>query len=335
MNRNFGVSRFVTPLVLILFAVGVGLIQNNYTVLVINTSLMYAIVAYGLSVMLGMGGQLVFSGTAFMGVGAYITANLCSGRLGFTVPTLSALLLSILGAGILSFLTGLLFLRLKSSFCTFATLGFVQVLYSLFQNNEPLFGGTKGIPNISTLSLFGHRITGYKQWFYVFLVAVVLVALIVEGIRHSRLGRSLASIRDNEIAAQVLGVNIYWTRVIAFVIAGVFAGLAGSLLAFQNGFISADLFTFKKSSTLVIMSMLGGINSTLGISVGALIVTFLPEVLRGLDNYLMFIYGFIVIFMMIFMPMGIGGLVSDYLKKLRRRRHLAVAAVSGEGKPNA
>lgn len=322
MKQKFGISRVLAILAVALFAAGVSLIQSNYTVLVINTSLMYAIVAYGLSVMLGMGGQLVFSGTAFMGIGAYITANLCSGRLGFSAATPVALLISVAGAGLVAFLTGMLFLRLKSSFCTFATLGFVQVLYSLFQNHEPAFGGTKGIPNISTLKLFGHPVTGYKQWFYVFLFAVVLVALVVEGIRRSRLGRSLASIRDNEIAAQVMGVNIYWTRVIAFVVAGLFAGLAGSLLAFQNGFISADLFTFKKSSTLVIMSMLGGINSTLGIAVGALIVTFLPEVMRGLDNYLMFLYGFVVIFMMIFMPMGIGGLVSDYARKLRRRRRL-------------
>jgi branched-chain amino acid transport system permease protein len=186
MKKTLGASRLLAILAVLLFAAGVGLIQNNYTVLVINTSLMYAIVAYGLSVMLGMGGQLVFSGTAFMGIGAYITANLCSGRLGFSVATPAALLLSVAGAGLIALLTGMLFLRLKSSFCTFATLGFVQVLYSLFQNNEPAFGGTKGIPNISTLSLFGHPLTGYKQWFYVFLLAVVLVALVVEGTRDIR-----------------------------------------------------------------------------------------------------------------------------------------------------
>ena len=117
-------------------------------------------------------------------------------------------------------------------------------------------------------------------------------------------------------------MDIYRTRVIAFVIAGAFAGLSGTLLAQHNRFISGDQFSFAKSTTIVIMSMLGGINSTPGIFVGALIVTFLPEVLRGLDKYLMFIYGIAVIIMMIFMPMGIGGAVSDFLKTMRRKNKI-------------
>ncbi len=307
---------------LILFSVAVTWKMNNYTVLVVNMALINMITAYGLSIMLGMCGQLVFSGVAFMGIGAYITANLCSGRLGFYLPGYAAVFVSVALTGLIAWVAGVLFLRLKNSFCTFATLGFVQVLYVLFLNYEPAFGGPKGIPEIRTLSVGGFVFDSYKKWYFLLLGVVLLIAFLVERIRRTNLGRSLASIRDNEIAAQSLGVNIYRTRVIAFVIAGAFAGLSGSLLAQHNRFISGDQFSFAKSTTIVIMSMLGGINSTPGIFVGALIVTFLPEVLRGLDKYLMLIYGFAVIIMMIFMPMGIGGAVADFLKNMRRKHKI-------------
>ncbi|MCI9162689.1 MAG: branched-chain amino acid ABC transporter permease [Lachnospiraceae bacterium] len=307
---------------LILFSAAVTWKMNNYTVLVVNMALINMITAYGLSIMLGMCGQLVFSGVAFMGIGAYITANLCSGRLGFYLPGYAAVFVSVALTGLIAWVAGVLFLRLKNSFCTFATLGFVQVLYVLFLNYEPAFGGPKGIPEIRTLSVGGFVFDSYKKWYFLLLGVVLLIAFLVERIRRTNLGRSLASIRDNEIAAQSLGVNIYRTRVIAFVIAGAFAGLSGSLLAQHNRFISGDQFSFAKSTTIVIMSMLGGINSTPGIFVGALIVTFLPEVLRGLDKYLMLIYGFAVIIMMIFMPMGIGGAVADFLKNMRRKHKI-------------
>ena len=304
---------------LVLFSLAVTWKMNNYTVLVVNMALINMITAYGLSIMLGMCGQLVFSGVAFMGIGAYITAILCSGRVGVFLPGHAAVVAAVALTALIAWAGGILFLRLKNSFCTFATLGFVQVLYVLFLNYEPAFGGPKGIPEIRTLSVGGFVFDSYKKWYFLLLGIVLLIALIVERIRRTNLGRSLASIRDNEIAAQSLGVNIYRTRVIAFVTAGAFAGLSGSLLAQHNRFISGDQFSFAKSTTIVIMSMLGGINSTPGIFVGALIVTFLPEVLRGLDKYLMLIYGFAVIIMMIFMPMGIGGAVSDFLKTMRRK----------------
>lgn len=319
---KYGLQGWLTAAALLVLSLFVAFGMNNYTILVVNIAFLNMITAYGLSIMLGMCGQLVFSGVAFMGIGAYTAANLCSGRLGFTMPGIWATVLAVVVTAITSLGAGLLFLRLKSSFCTFATLGFVQVLYTLFLNYEPAFGGPKGIPEIQTLSVGGFSFDSYKKWYFLLLAVVIFVAFLVERIRRTSLGRSLASIRDNEIAAQTLGVAIYRTRVIAFVIAGTFAGLSGALLAQHNRFISGDQFSFAKSTTIVIMSMLGGINSTAGIFIGALIVTFLPEVLRGLDKYLMFIYGIAVIGMMIFMPMGIGGAVSDWMKTVRRRNRL-------------
>lgn len=250
LEKRFDPKVWVMFGALILFSLIVTFRMNNYTVLVVNMALINMITAYGLSIMLGMCGQLVFSGVAFMGIGAYLTANLCSGRLGFTLPGTVSIVVSVFLTALIALATGALFLRLKNSFCTFATLGFVQVLYTLFLNYEPAFGGPKGIPEIRTLSVGGFIFDSYKKWYFLLLICVLIIAGLVERIRRTSLGRSLASIRDNEIAAQTLGVDIYRTRVIAFVIAGAFAGLSGSLLAQHNRFISGDQFSFAKVQPL-------------------------------------------------------------------------------------
>ena len=132
LEKRFDPKVWVMFGALILFSLIVTFRMNNYTVLVVNMALINMITAYGLSIMLGMCGQLVFSGVAFMGIGAYLTANLCSGRLGFTLPGTVSIVVSVFLTALIALATGTLFLRLKNSFCTFATLGFVQVLYTLF-----------------------------------------------------------------------------------------------------------------------------------------------------------------------------------------------------------
>lgn len=306
--------------------------DSNYTIKVVNTALLNAMVAYGLSLMLGIGGQLVFCGVTFMGIGAYTTANLLTGRLGFETSSVMALLISFVISAILAFAFGILFMRLKEVFCTFATLGLVNICFSLFSFYEPLFGKPDGISGISTLTVFGYSFKGYKPWYYLLLTVVVVIALIMEQIRRSRFGRSLAAIRDDEVAAQTLGINVYWTRVFAFVIASLFAGVSGSLFAMHNKFIFGNSFSFTQATNILVMSMLGGINSTPGILIGAILVTFLPEVLRDVSsNLIMLIYGVLVILLMIFMPMGIGGLFESGFKWVYHRSKKKSAKTVEEG----
>lgn len=312
-------SMFGVLLVMAILTVYVCTGSSNYNLKVINTALLNAMVAYGLSLMLGVGGQMVFSGTAFMGIAAYVTANLRTGRLGVTASGGMSILLSLLIVGVLSLVFGMLFMRLKGVFCVFATMGLVTICNSLFSFYVPLFGQPDGISKIQTLSVFGYDLKGYKPWFFALLAFVLLVAFIIERIRQSRFGRSLSAVRDDEIAAQTLGVNLYWTRVFAFVIASLFAGLSGSLFAMHNKFIFGNNFSFTQSVSILVMSMLGGINSTPGILIGALLVTFLPELLRSFSDMIMLFYGILVIVLMIFMPMGIGGLFEHLFKRIRRR----------------
>lgn len=314
--RNTG----IILVVLTAFMIIAPMFTNDYSMQVLNIAAINSIATLGISVMLGMGGQLSFSAVSFMGIGAYTLANLTSGRQGFIMDTLLATFISMLVATVLAFAFGLILFRLKGTYFTFATIGLVQVTYAIYMNFKPLSGGPDGISGIPFISIFGMKATGYRQLFYVIMAFVLISMFLIERIRTTQLGRSLASIRDNEIAAQTLGVDVYRTKVIAFTIAGTLAGLAGALLAMHNRFIAADNFTFDVTTTYIIMAMLGGVNNTVGVFVGSLLVTMLPEWLRPVQQYLKLIYGIGVILLMVFMPMGLAGLMTSLLKKKRKAK---------------
>ena len=188
---------------------------------------------------------------------------------------------------------------------------FLEIIYRFF-------GGPNGINGIPTLSIGNFVFDTDIKWLYLLIITTVLGYIIVERIRNTKLGRSLASIRDNETAALTLGVNVYMTKVFAFTIQAVFCGCAGALYAMQHGFISADLFTFSNATLVVIMLMMGGMNHTVGAIIGALLVSILPEAFRGLKDYLQLAYGIVIILLMVFMPSGIAGMgekIANMVKK--------------------
>jgi branched-chain amino acid transport system permease protein len=292
---------------------------NDYSMMILNIALINFIAALGLSVMLGMGGQLSFAAVSFMGLGAYCLANLTNGRLGIAWEPIPALAFAVLFAAVSAYVSGSVLFRLSGTYFTFATIGLVQVTWSVYQNYRPLCGGPDGISGIPVIRFLGMAPRNYHDWFYILIGFALVAGALVERVRTTRLGRSLASIRDNEIAAQTLGVNIYRTKIIAFTIAGALSGLSGGLYAMHNQFISSDLFTFDMATTYVIMTMLGGVNNTSGVFVGAILVTMLPEWLRPVQRYLKLSYGIGIILLMVFMPMGLAGLGNAILKKMRRR----------------
>lgn len=302
--------------------------SSTYLTKIMNTALCYCMVAFGLQLMLGMGGQMVFSGISFFGMGAYVAANLRTDRLGIQQPPdgLVTVLIAILVVGAIGFLLGLVFMKLKGVFCVFATVGLVAICFSLFSFYEPLFGLPDGISQIRRITLLGSKpIDNSKTWYLILSVFVIIVALINNRISNSQFGRSLSAVRDDEIAAQTLGVNIYWTRVWGFVVGACYAGAAGALFAMHQTFVVAGMFTADKGSMILVSTVLGGMLSTPGILLGSILVTFLPELLRSVSSGLiMLVFGILVIVLMIFMPMGLGGLFDDLVKKLRRRKKKAM-----------
>jgi len=299
--------------------------------MVVDIALIYSLIAYSVSIMLGMGGELSFAGVTFMGGGAFLVANLATGRLGFTTTPLAAFFLIIPVFAVIAFIIGLILLRLKSTFFTFSTIALVQVSYTIYNNYKQLFGGADGISGIPSTVIFGKKLLFYTDWLPYLLVFAVFIGLLVERIRSTQLGRSLASCRDNETAARTLGVNVYLTKVIAFSISGVLAAMAGGLYAMLTKFVSADMFTYASSTKYVIMAMLGGVQSTVGAFFGALVVQVLPQLLKSFEKFFQMFWGIAIVLLMVFMPEGIAGIVKSTRYKMAAKKKEKNAAGQAKG----
>ncbi|NLC84751.1 MAG: branched-chain amino acid ABC transporter permease [Ruminococcaceae bacterium] len=300
------------------------LIPNQYMMTIMDNALIYFIAILGLTVMLGMGGQVTFSLAGTMGIGAF-TVAIATVRA--HIHPLIAIVLAVVVASVFSYLIGIALFRLKGTYFAFASIALVQILYSLMLNWKQVTGGADGIAGVPPLDVGFFVCENKVHYFYVFCVFALICGLIVHRIRSSSLGRSLASIRDNEIAARCLGVNVYQTKIISFVLAGAFSGLAGALLAFLNTNITSELFTFEQSSIFLVMAMLGGIGSTMGAFVGTVLLTLLPELMRFMASYYKFVYGVGVILLMIFMPMGLAGVVKSIFKKKKKQKQTRISEV--------
>lgn len=290
---------------------------SKYMMKIINEGLIYFIAVLGLSVVLGLGGQVTFSTAGIMGIGAYVSAILTT-RYGW--GTLPALLVAVIACVIFSYFAGLALFRLKGSYFAFASIALVNLIFTILQNWMDMTGGPDGISKIPNLGIGSLECKNYYSYFRLIAIVAVICGLLVQRIRKTYFGRALSSVRDNEIAARCMGINPYRTKVYSFVVAGAFAGLAGSLYAFQAGYITPDPFKFDQSAIYLIMVMLGGVDSTVGAFIGTLLLTILPEKLRILQDYYQLVYGVGVIILMVVMPMGIVGLAKSVRKRFRARR---------------
>lgn len=326
-KKKLNVLSIILVVLCAAFIIFTPMLFGAYQMTIVNTALMYFVGALGISVMMGMCGQMSFATISFMGIGAYCATQLTKT---FGVPTFAALIFSVLFTALMSLWIGALLFRLSGGYFTFATIGLVYICTSLFTNMKSITGGANGIIGIPDLNLFGFKLDNLYKWFYFLCIVCILCGLVVERIRKTSLGRSMASVRDNELAAKALGVNCYQVKIISFVFAGALAGLSGSLIAFHNGTVSTALFSFQSATNFIIMVMLGGVNSTIGTFLGTFLVTLMPEMLRPLVEYLRLIQGVLIILMMIFMPMGLAGIGQSILawikKKLADRKRKRLTA---------
>lgn len=273
---------------------------NQYHVrVVINCGIAF-ILALSLNLVNGFAGQFSLGHAGFMAVGAYVSAALttvlpdsffASSVLGVQI----AVVLGGIAAGIAGYLVGLPSLRLRGDYLAIVTLGFGEIIRIVFLNVETL-GGPRGMPGIPRSADF----------FWVYVWAAVTFAVLYR-IIYSSTGRAILSVREDEIAAEAMGINIAHYKVVAFVISSFFAGIAGGLFAHYQGFIDPSAFNFTRSVDVVIMVVIGGMGSLSGSLLGAIVVTVFPEVLRVFEQYRLIIFPLILIALMLLRPMGIMG----------------------------
>jgi branched-chain amino acid transport system permease protein len=290
--------------ILLLLAAVPPFLPNPYHVQVLVFIGIYAILALSLNLLNGYVGLLSIGHAAFYAVGAYASAKL---TMELRLPWLAALAGSGAIAGVFGYLIAKPTLKLSGIYLTLVTLGFNMILFLVLQNWMGFTNGPLGIMDIPAPSLFGQAIGSRLEYYYLILALAVLTVVSMHRLMTCRFGRALTAIRENELAAEATGVDTTRYKIQAFVLAAFYAGIAGSFYAHFMKYISPDSFTINESFVLLAMLAFGGQGNLIGPTVGAAALILIPEVFRPLQEYRMFVYGGILIVMMLVRRQGLLG----------------------------
>ena len=282
-------------------------VQNRYFLNVLVFAGIYVTVAIGLSMLMGYAGQISLGHAGFFAIGGYSSAILTKMYNFHPFAAMAAgALLCIIGA----LLIGLPSLRLRGHYLAMATLGFGEIVYVTCGAAVGLTQGPSGFSGIPSMELFGYVFKSELSKFFLVWSIAIIVLIISLNIIHSRVGRALRSIHDDEVAANAMGVNVAKYKIQVFVYSAVLASLAGSLYVHHMRFVSPTGFNLNKSILFLIMIMSGGMGSLWGAMIGAVLFTLLPEFLSVFDDYDILMYGAVLLGMMMFLPKGLAGLTS-------------------------
>ena len=313
VSRSLIGHALYVALALAAIAVAATVRTDGYVANILMQAVTYAIAVFGLSVVLGLCGQINLAQAGFFAIGAYAVG------LGTTDYHVSFWLCLALGMGLSLVAGGLLgasTLRLGGHYLAMVTISFQQILTVVLINAIAFTHGPDGVRNIARPALFA------SSHAYLALAVAVLAGTgyAVWRLADTRLGRAMRAVRDNEIAAASAGIDVYRTKVSAFAICALLGGLGGGLFAGGFAYVSPDQFAFSESIVFLTMALLGGVASPVGSAIGTGLLILIPEWLRFLKSvpglYLA-IYGFAVILIVLFMPDGIWGFVSRLFRRTR------------------
>lgn len=284
-------------------------IIDEYTAQILTFAAINVIIALSLNLISGFTGQLALGHAGFMAIGAYSTAALV---MQLHVPNLPAILTGGIITAIFGFVIGFPTLRLKGDYLAIVTLGFGEIIRVLMINAEKITGGAAGLKGIPSFSS-NIALNPVLSFIWVFLFMIGTILLISNLIKSSH-GRAIISIREDEIASNAMGVNVFYYKMFSFTLSALIAGIGGGLYALFFGYLNPTMFNFLKSCDFLVIVVLGGMGSIVGTVATGFILTYLQEFLRFLQDYRLVIYPLILIIIMLFKPTGLIGLVED-LKK--------------------
>jgi branched-chain amino acid transport system permease protein len=303
-------ATWVVPLLLAAAAASIALPlvhpMSGYLLNLFMQAATYAMAVLGLTVVLGYAGQISIAQAGFFGLGAY---GVAIGTTVLHLPFLLALLLGMVVAALLGAILGASTLKLAGHYLAMVTISFQQILTLVLTNWIGLTNGPDGIRNIPRPSLFGLSLQDSDRYLALCLAALYAVGWFVWWLKGTKLGLGMQAVRDNELAAEVVGVDTYRVKVTAFCLSALLGGLGGGLFAGGFGYISPDQFSFNESVVFLTMVLLGGADAAAGSAIGTVLLILLPEWLRFLRGAYLAVYGLAVILIMVFMPAGLWGLL--------------------------
>ena len=297
-----------------------------------NFALLYVLLAIGLNMVVGFAGLLDLGFIAFYAVGAYTYALLNSPQFGLSVPFYISIPIGAVLAGICGILLGTPVLRLRGDYLAIVTLGFGEIIRIILNNLNGLTNGSQGIMRIEAIK-FGsfaldkkHTILGITfqstyLYYYLLLAMVLLFVVFATRLQYSRIGRAWVAMREDDVAAAAMGINLKNMKLLAFSLGALSGGVAGGFFSAMIGYVSPESFVLNESIIILTMVVLGGMGNIKGVILGAIILTFVPELLRTWvedvqkslfntillpkENARMLLFGMAMVLMMILRPQGI------------------------------
>ncbi len=332
-NKKIGIF-LVCAIILAVLPFAVGSVLGNAWVRIIDFALLYVMLALGLNIVVGFAGLLDLGFIAFYAVGAYAYALLSSPHFSIHLPFYITIPLGALFAAFFGVLLGTPVLRLKGDYLAIVTLGFGEIIRIFMNNlNAPvnITNGPQGINLIdpikvggvslgSTIEFAGLSFRSVYLYYYLFLVLTVGVVIMASRLQHSRIGRAWVALREDDIAAAAMGINIRNIKLLAFGLGALSGGVAGGLFSSFQGFVSPESFGLLESIMILAMIVLGGMGHIPGVILGAVMLTIVPEVLRSVigplqmntlgrmvidpENARMLLFGLALVVMMLVRPEG-------------------------------
>jgi branched-chain amino acid transport system permease protein len=284
------------------------LFLNEYYQDIMTLTGMYVVLALGLNIVVGQAGLLNLGYVAFYAIGAYTYAILSTT---FGLSFWPGLIAGGLMAAVCAVVLGMPTLRLRGDYFAIVTLGLGEITRIVLNNWDSLTGGPNGISKIGRPVIAGYELHTTLDFYYLILLFVILTIFAMHRLIASRIGRAWIAIREDEVAAEAMGINTYRMKLLAFVLASAWAGIAGVFFSAKMAFVSPESFTFSESVLILCMVVLGGMGSIPGIILGALLLITLPEIFRDFQDYRMLAFGVALVLMMVFRPQGLLGTVRN------------------------
>ena len=303
---------------------------SRYTINLLILAASSGVAALGLTVLLGYTGQLSLAQAVFFAIGSYAVAL---GTTRWNIDWWLALLLGLIFSAVIGLILGLATLKVGGRYLAMVTIC-LQIVFALIITNWiAVTGGPDGISNIARPWLFTHLDT--IQEFAWFTLGILLLSILfVWWIKNNRLGRSMRAVREDELAAEALGIDSLRIKTTAFLLCGMLGALGGGLYASGVLYISPDSFAYNNSVNFLAMILLGGSDSAFGAALGSALLSFLPEALRGFKSVYLIIYGGIIISVIIFMPEGIWGYIDYFTRRFKKTEKLPPAGQTLKIKTN-
>lgn len=294
------------------------IVKNQYYLHLFNSALILIIMGIGLNLLTGFTGQISIGHAGFLGIGAYISAYL---TVTMKVSFWLALPLSGIATGFIGYLIGKPILKLKGAYLSIASIGIGEITRLVLINWKEVTHGAEGFKGIPSPTIFGLAINNDLRYYWLLVPIVVVIYFLINILIDSEIGRAFRSIRDEEIAAEFMGVDVAKMKVLAFTISSILAGIAGSLLAHMDGYLSPFSFNFTQSVSYLMMILAGGLGFKWGPIIGVFLLTFAKEAFRFFNEYQLIIYGLLLVVIIVFMPKGICGYIKDLFSNPQIRRY--------------